>query len=304
MGDMKELKELLLRLHMESNLGGSTTMLNSLVQELNSCKSETQTMLDILLLPFRWRLRKKQFFSCPNILEFLKHIRGKKKFKASVKEDNFLKFRMVESNIEKSVKTFEDLEKSPSKFICINNDRDNKKTKINKIVSAIQLQFYLNLFPAPSKFEKKDPSLEDPIHTKPKVKCSISEPKMKIYCVENTGKRFDLNMTVKKPKTYWDDPEWSFLRDWQEYKGENNDDGFVKNKPHFLPNIAGFITGSVSNSSENQQSTKTMANSSRAESRDANKQSEKDLNAGDIDIHGINDFFKKMKEKREKELNT
>eukprot|EP00091_Calanus_sinicus_P014982 TRINITY_DN32808_c0_g1_i1.p1 TRINITY_DN32808_c0_g1~~TRINITY_DN32808_c0_g1_i1.p1 ORF type:complete len:121 (-),score=21.72 TRINITY_DN32808_c0_g1_i1:158-520(-) len=79
--DMYEVKELLLKLHLESNLRSSTNMLNLLVQEFNSCKSETQTFLDVLLLPFRWRMSKKQFFSCPKILEFLKHIRGKKNLK-------------------------------------------------------------------------------------------------------------------------------------------------------------------------------------------------------------------------------
>ena len=222
--DMGELKDLLIKLQMESNLKSSSNMVNSLVQELNSCKKETQTLVDMLLLPFKWTLNKKQFFSCQKVLDLLKHVKGKRKYRAVLKEQNeFLKFRMIESNIEKSVQNFDELEKNPSKFLCLNNDRDHKKTKINEIVSAIQLQFYLNLFPSPSKYEKKDPLLEDPIHTKPKVKCSISEPKRKIYCVESSGKRFDLNMTERKPKTYLDDPEWNFLRDWNEFRGEDRE---------------------------------------------------------------------------------
>ena len=293
--DMNELKDLLIKLQMESNLKTSSSMVNSLVQELNLCKKETQTFVDILLLPFKWTLSKKQFFSCQKVLDLLKHIRGKKKYRSVLKKQSeFLKFRMIESNIEKSVQNFEDLEKNPSKFICLNNDHDHKKTKINKIVSAIQLQFYLTLFPSPSKYEKKDPFLEDPIHTKPKVKCSISEPKRKIFCVESSGKRFDLNMTERKSKTYLDDPEWNFLKDWNDFRGESKE---KENK--FLPNIAGFIAED-SNISDNGNTTKALVDKNVDELEKSKKNIES--NKIDININEINDFFNKIKTKRSKEI--
>jgi len=289
--NMNELKELLINVNLQSNIKSSTKMLNLLVQEVNLCKSQTQSLVDILLMPFWWSLSKKQFFSCYKLLDLLKQIRGKKTFRAQVKKNDFLKFRMIESNVEKSVKTFENLGKYPSKFICINNDLNNKKIKKNKIVSGIQLQFYLDLFPIPSKFEKQDPFLQDSIHTKQKIKCSLSESERKIYCVENSGKRFDLNMTDRRPRPYWEDPDWKTLHEWDEFR--NN----MENKDKFEPNIAGFIEGPGERNLKQEQENNIKLSNKTVIENISNQY------LGDKQISEINNFFEKIQKKRHKEKN-
>ena len=121
-----------------------------------------------------------------------------------MEKNDLLKFKMVESDIEKSVKLFQDLEKNPTKFICINNDLRKQDVEKNKVISALHLNFYLQMFPKPSKFEREDPTMEDPIHTKLKIKCSLNEPKQKIFCVENSGKRFDLNLSRADTQDRWE----------------------------------------------------------------------------------------------------
>ena len=46
--------------------------------------------------------------------------------------------------------------------------------------------------------------MEDPIHTKLKIKCSLNEPQQKIFCVENSGKRFDLNLSRAETQDRWE----------------------------------------------------------------------------------------------------
>ena len=161
--------------------------------------------------------------------------------------------------------------------------------------SAVQMEFYQTMFPKPSKFEKEDPYFEDPIHTKAKVKCSISNEKQKIFCVENTGKKFDLNITADKPRPYWEDRDWNFIKEWNEYRGVNDEVG--QNVTVFQPNIAGFIGFS------DKKLTSPMVNNSNEADNGHPPNEEIISENGKVEIDEINEFFDAMEKKRKKEQN-
>ena len=58
--DLGEFTNFVRMVQMKSDYKTSYESLNNFVNEINKCKSETQSLWDFILLPFRWKISKKK----------------------------------------------------------------------------------------------------------------------------------------------------------------------------------------------------------------------------------------------------
>nr|CAI5838871.1 unnamed protein product [Callosobruchus analis] len=95
--------------------------------------------------------------SCPTLVKMLKDRFGsaqKYRFEAiSNAESKHVSFKMLNSNISDVVMNLDEIRSSERKFVCLNDNLDESKVAENELVRAILYDFYLSLFPHPSKFE-------------------------------------------------------------------------------------------------------------------------------------------------------
>ncbi|KAK5638265.1 hypothetical protein RI129_012560 [Pyrocoelia pectoralis] len=62
-------------------------------------------------------------------------------------------FKMLNSNISEVVGHLDEIRRNTKKFICLNDNMDETKYSDNDLIRAVLYDFYLSLFPNPSKFE-------------------------------------------------------------------------------------------------------------------------------------------------------
>ncbi|VEN43957.1 unnamed protein product [Callosobruchus maculatus] len=95
--------------------------------------------------------------SCPTLMKMLKDRFGsthKYHFETiSNAESKYVSFKMLNSNISDVVMSLDEIRSSRRKFVCLNDNLDESKVAENELVRAILYDFYLSLFPHPSKFE-------------------------------------------------------------------------------------------------------------------------------------------------------
>lgn len=65
----------------------------------------------------------------------------------------YIAFKMLTSNVSEVVGHLDEIRRKPSKFVCLNDNLNYEKTEENELVRAVLYDFYLSLFPHPSKFE-------------------------------------------------------------------------------------------------------------------------------------------------------
>ncbi|XP_028139894.2 N-acetylglucosamine-1-phosphotransferase subunits alpha/beta [Diabrotica virgifera virgifera] len=68
-------------------------------------------------------------------------------------ENKYVHFTMLNSNISDVVGNLDEIRRNKRKFVCLNDNLDESKSSENELVRAILYDFYLSLFPRPSKFE-------------------------------------------------------------------------------------------------------------------------------------------------------
>lgn len=97
---------------------------------------------------------KELIVKCDDIKEILLEKfghRSKYLFNIIKNVSKYVAFEMINSNILSTVLKLDKIRKNPTKFVCINDNvyrRHNLST-----INAIWYDFYLSLFPVPSKFE-------------------------------------------------------------------------------------------------------------------------------------------------------
>ncbi|CAH1107574.1 unnamed protein product [Psylliodes chrysocephalus] len=77
----------------------------------------------------------------------------KYKFEVVQNSDKFVSFAMLNSNISDVVGNLDEIRRHRRKFVCLNDNLDESKESENELVRAILYDFYLSLFPIPSRFE-------------------------------------------------------------------------------------------------------------------------------------------------------
>ncbi|CAH1118559.1 unnamed protein product [Phaedon cochleariae] len=97
---------------------------------------------------------------CPSLTEKLLHHFGlKPKYKYQVIDDSeskYVSFKMLNSDINFVAGCLDDIRRNRRRFICLNDNLDATKEEENELVTSLLLDFYLSLFPHPSKFELPD----------------------------------------------------------------------------------------------------------------------------------------------------
>ncbi|XP_057667171.1 N-acetylglucosamine-1-phosphotransferase subunits alpha/beta isoform X1 [Diorhabda carinulata] len=68
-------------------------------------------------------------------------------------ENKYVHFVMLNSNISDVVGNLDEIRRNRKKFVCLNDNLDESKFSENELVRAVLYDFYLSLFPQPSKFE-------------------------------------------------------------------------------------------------------------------------------------------------------
>ncbi|XP_031330046.1 N-acetylglucosamine-1-phosphotransferase subunits alpha/beta [Photinus pyralis] len=62
-------------------------------------------------------------------------------------------FKMLNSNISEVVGHLDEIRRGTKKFVCLNDNMDETKYSENELIRAVLYDFYLSLFPKPSRFE-------------------------------------------------------------------------------------------------------------------------------------------------------
>ncbi|KAJ8980378.1 hypothetical protein NQ317_009372 [Molorchus minor] len=105
-------------------------------------------------------IAKDLVISCPSLSRILTHRFGSvPKYKYEVihdAESKYVIFKMLNSNISDVVSNLDEIRSNRKKFVCLNDNLDDTKASENALVKAILYDFYVSLFPYPSKFELPD----------------------------------------------------------------------------------------------------------------------------------------------------
>ncbi|XP_018323568.1 N-acetylglucosamine-1-phosphotransferase subunits alpha/beta [Agrilus planipennis] len=100
---------------------------------------------------------KQLIASCETMSEILiKKFGTVKKYKHKIikhSQDKYVTFKMLTSNVSQVVGHLDEIRREPKKFVCLNDNMDNYSESENEMVRAILYDFYLSLFPNPSRFE-------------------------------------------------------------------------------------------------------------------------------------------------------
>jgi UDP-N-acetylglucosamine-lysosomal-enzyme len=62
-------------------------------------------------------------------------------------------FKMLNSNVTEVFNQLDEIRKNTKKFVCLNDNLDQMRSVDNQMIKRLMLDFYISLFPIPSKFE-------------------------------------------------------------------------------------------------------------------------------------------------------
>ncbi|KAJ8956361.1 hypothetical protein NQ318_015099 [Aromia moschata] len=102
-------------------------------------------------------ITKDLVISCPSLSAILTQRFGQvPKYKYEIvhnSESKYVTFKMLSSNISDVVSNLDEIRSDTRKFVCLNDNLDETKAGENELVRAVLYDFYLSLFPRPSRFE-------------------------------------------------------------------------------------------------------------------------------------------------------
>ncbi|KAJ8916550.1 hypothetical protein NQ315_000192 [Exocentrus adspersus] len=102
-------------------------------------------------------ISKNLVTSCPTLNSILRQRFGTSpKYQYEIvsnSESKHVSFKMLNSNISDVVSNLDEIRNDRRKFICLNDNLDATKAEENELIRAILYDFYVSLFPLPSKFE-------------------------------------------------------------------------------------------------------------------------------------------------------
>ncbi|CAH1971467.1 unnamed protein product [Acanthoscelides obtectus] len=125
--------------------------------------------------------------SCPTLVKLLNDRFGlahKYHFEIiSDAESKHVSFKMLNSNISDVVVSLDEIRSNSRKFVCLNDNLDESKVAENELVRAILYDFYLALFPQPSKFELPDEYRNKFVYIKDLNEWKMYRFKIKLFIV-------------------------------------------------------------------------------------------------------------------------
>ncbi|XP_061124446.1 N-acetylglucosamine-1-phosphotransferase subunits alpha/beta-like [Syngnathus typhle] len=99
------------------------------------------------------RLTKEVVMNCKPVTDGIRSaVKDQKKYRYQVTGQGDVHFKMLHNNLAEADRIFNDLQRNPRKFICINDDLDHTQS-VAKEVQKKLAQFYQSKFPQPSEFE-------------------------------------------------------------------------------------------------------------------------------------------------------
>lgn len=102
-------------------------------------------------------ITKDMITKCPFLSQYLtEKFAHVPKYKYEIVRDSdgrYSTFRMLVSNITHVVIKLDEIRSKMTKFVCLNDNLEESRPSDNELVRAILYDFYLSLFPHPSKFE-------------------------------------------------------------------------------------------------------------------------------------------------------
>ncbi|CAG9768062.1 unnamed protein product [Ceutorhynchus assimilis] len=102
-------------------------------------------------------ISKEMIMECSTLKAFLEskfpNVPKYKHHAVKEAEKYYATFRMLVSNVTNVVIKLDEIRNRMTKFVCLNDNLDGTKPNENELIRAILYDFYLSMFPNPSKFE-------------------------------------------------------------------------------------------------------------------------------------------------------
>ncbi|XP_049616893.1 N-acetylglucosamine-1-phosphotransferase subunits alpha/beta isoform X1 [Syngnathus scovelli] len=109
------------------------------------------------------RVTKEVVMNCKPVTDRIRSaVKDQKKYRYQVMGQGEVHFKMLHNDMAEANRIFNDLQRNPRKFICINDDLDHTQSIAMEVQKKLT-QFYQSKFPQPSEFELQN-SNSSPAH--------------------------------------------------------------------------------------------------------------------------------------------